>query len=132
MINELIKTSISRDMRSAKPFSKFDLGRPISDLEGKNSKFRFLQFVSMVCKKIDMHFQHSPIKTVGGVRKSSKKCTKMTSLSPAPVEPLFGQPRDLCPDVTFSKMHIHERFREARTSGKWSKFGNGRTDGRPR
>ena len=81
----------------------------------------------MVTKNISMRFQHSPIKTVGGVRKSTKKCTKMTSLSPAPVEPLFGRPRDLRPEVTFSKMHVHERFREDRTSGTWSKSGNGRT-----
>ena len=82
----------------------------------------------MVTKNISMRFQHSPIKTVGGVRKSAKKCTKMTSLSPVPVEPLFGRPRDLCPEVTFSKMHIRERFREDRTSGKWSKVGNKQTD----
>ena len=75
----------------------------------------------MVTKNISMRFQHSPIKTVGGVRKSTKKCTKMTSLSPVPVEPLFGRPRDLCPDITFSKMHKHERLREDRSSGKWSK-----------
>ena len=29
-----------------------------------------------------MRFQHSLIKTVGGVSKSAKKCTKMTSLYP--------------------------------------------------
>ena len=81
----------------------------------------------MVTKNISMRFQHSPIKTVGGVRKSTKKCTKMTSLSPVPVEPLFGRPRDLRPEVTFSKMHVHERFREDRTSGTWSKSGNRRT-----
>ena len=85
-------------------------------------------FLRMVTKNISMRFQHSPIKTVGGVRKSAKKCTKMTSLSPVPVEPLFGRPRDLCPDATFSKMHICERFREDRISGKWSKIGNIRTD----
>ena len=84
----------------------------------------------MVTKNISMRFQHSPIKTVGRVRKSAKKCTKMTSLSPVPVEPLFGRPWDLCPDATFSKMHIRERFREDRTSGKWSKKGNRMTDGR--
>ena len=82
----------------------------------------------MVTKNISMRFQHSPIKTVGGVRKSAKKCTKMTSLSPVPVEPLFGRPRDLCPEVTFSKMHIREQFREDRISGKWSKVGIGQTD----
>ena len=84
----------------------------------------------MVTKNISMRFQHSPIKTVGGVRKSAKKCTKMTSFSPVPVEPLFGRPRDLCPDATFSKMHIRERFREDRTSEKWSKVGNKQTDAR--
>ena len=52
----------------------------------------------------------------------------MTSLSPVPVEPLFGRPRDLCPDASFFYVHIHERFRSNRTSGKWSKKGNGRTD----
>ena len=81
----------------------------------------------MVTKNISMRFQHSPIKTVGGVRKSAKKCTKMTSLSPVPVEPLFGRPRDLCPDASFFYVHIHERFRSNRTSGKWSKKANRRT-----
>ena len=105
-----------------------DLGGPLSDLEGKNSKFRRITFLRMVTKNISMRFQHSPIKTVGGVRKSTKKCTKMTSLSPAPVEPLFGRPRDLCPDISFSKMHIHMRFCDDRTSGKWSKRPDRRTD----
>ena len=68
-------------------------------------------------------------KTVGGFRKSTKKCTKMTSLSPAPVEPLIGRPRDLCPDITFLKMHMHERFRDDRTSGKWSKNPDRRPNG---
>ena len=74
-----------------------------------------------------MRFQHSPIKTVGGVRKNAKKCLKLTSLSPAPVEPLFGPHRNVCPDITFSKMHAQEHFREDRTSGKWSKSPDGRT-----
>ena len=78
---------------------------------------------------VSVQFYHSPIKTVGGVRKSTKKCTKMTSLSPAPVEPLIGRPRDLCPEVTFLKMHIHEHFRDDRTSGKWSKNPDRQTDG---
>ena len=79
----------------------------------------------MVTKNISMRFQHSPIKTVGGVRKSAKKCTKMTSFSPVPVELPFGRPRDLCPDISFFYVHIHERFRSNRTLGKWSKRGNG-------
>ena len=74
----------------------------------------------MVTKTISKRFQHSPIKTVGGVCKSAKKCTKMTSLSPVPVEPLFGRPQDLCPEVTFSKMHIRERFREDRVTLQFS------------
>ena len=44
---------------------------------------------------------------------------------------LFGRPRDLCPDISFLKMHIHERFRDDRTSGKWSKNPDGQTDRRP-
>ena len=107
--------------------SMFDLERSISDLEGKNSKFRRIKFLRMAPKNISVDFQHSPIKIVGQVRKSAKKCTKMTSLSPAPVELLFGRPRDLYPEVTFSKMHIHMRFRDDRTSGKWSKRPDGRT-----
>ena len=34
--------------------TKFDLGRQLSDLEGKNSKFCFLQFLRMVTKNIYM------------------------------------------------------------------------------
>ena len=61
---------------------------------------------------------------------SAKNCPKLTSLSPAPVQRLFGRHRDICPDATFSKMHVHERFCEDRTSGKWSKSPDrqGRTD----
>ena len=108
--------------------SKFDLGRSISNLEGKNSKFRFLQFLRMATKNIPMRFYRFPVKTVGGVRKRTKKVPKMTSLSPAPVEPKIGQPRNICPEVTFSKIHLPYQFRDDRTPGRWSKSGNGRTD----
>ena len=82
--------------------SKFDLGRSISDLEGKNSKFRRIAFLRMAIKNISVRFYRFPTKTVGGVRKSTKKCLKLTSLAPAPVEPKIGQPRNVCPDATFS------------------------------
>ena len=48
-------------------FSKFDLERSISDIGGKISKFRFLQFSRMVLKNISVQLQHSPIKIVRGV-----------------------------------------------------------------
>ena len=57
--------------------SKFDLGRSISDLEGKNSKFRRIAFLRMATKNISVRFYRFPIKTVGGVRKSTKKCLGM-------------------------------------------------------
>ena len=107
--------------------SKFDLGRSISDLEGKNSKFRFLQFLRMATKSIPMCFYRFPVKTVGVVRKSTKKVPKMTSLSPAPVEPKIGQPRNICPDITFSKIHLPYQFRDDRTPGRGSNRGNRRT-----
>ena len=50
--------------------SMFDPEPLIFDLEGKNSKFRRMRSLRMVPKKISMHFQHSPIKTVGGVREN--------------------------------------------------------------
>ena len=103
--------------------SKFDLGRSISDLEGKNLKFRRIAFLRMATKNISVRFYRFPIKTVGGVRKSTKKCLKLTSLAPAPVEPKIGQPRNVCPEVTFSKIHLPYQFRDNRTSGKWSKGG---------
>ena len=53
-----------------------DLGGPLSDLEGKNSKFRRITFLRMVTKNISMRFQHSPIKTVGGVRENAKNLQK--------------------------------------------------------
>ena len=53
------------------PISKFDLERPLSDLEGKNSKFRRIPFLRMVTKNISMRFQHPPMKTVGGVRENA-------------------------------------------------------------
>ena len=61
-------------------FSKFDLERPLSDLEGKNSKFRRITFLRMVTKNISMRFQHSPIETVGGVRENvqNRQKTAMT------------------------------------------------------
>ena len=37
-----------------KSFSKFDLGRPLSDLEGKISKFRRINFLRMVTKNISV------------------------------------------------------------------------------
>ena len=89
-----------------------------------------MRSLRMVPKNISVRFQHSPMKTVGGDRKSAKKWPKMTSLSPVPVEPLFGRPRDLCPDASFFYVHIHERFRSNRSMGKWSKKGNRRTSGR--
>ena len=104
-----------------------DLGGPLSDLEGKNSKFRRITFLRMVTKNISMRFQHSPIKTVGGVRKSTKKCLKMTSFWPGTEKRKIGQPRNLYPEVTFTPIHLLVKFRDDRTSGTWSKSGNGRT-----
>ena len=62
------------------PFSMLDLGGPLSDLEGKNSKFRRITFLRMVTKNISMRFQHSPIETVGGVRENvqNRQKTAMT------------------------------------------------------
>ena len=94
----------------------------------KNSKFRRLNLLQGVPRNISVRFYRSPIKTVGGVCKSTKKCLKLTSLAPAPVEPKIGQPRNVCPDITFSKMHLPYRFRDNRTSGKWSKSPNRQTD----
>ena len=54
-------------------FSKFDLERSISDLGGKNSKFRLSQLLHMDLKYNPMQFHHSHIKTVWGVIKSAKK-----------------------------------------------------------
>ena len=103
---------------------KFDLERPISDLEGENSKFRRMRSLRIDPKNISVRFYHFPIKTVGQVPKSTKKVPKMTSLSPAPVEPKIGQPRNVCPDDSLSKIHLPYQFRDNRTSGKWSKSGN--------
>ena len=108
--------------------SKFDLERPIFDLEGENSKFRRMRSLRIDPKNISVRFYRFPIKTVGQVPKSTKKVPKMTSLSPAPVEPKIGQPRNICPDATFSKIHLAYQFRDDRTPGRWSKSGNGRTD----
>ena len=85
---------------------KFDLERPISDLEGENSKFRRMRSLRIDPKNISVRFYRSPIKTVRQVPKSTKKVPKMTSLSPGPVEPKIGQPRNVCPDATFSNMHL--------------------------
>ena len=106
---------------------KFDLERPISDLEGENSNFRRTQFFCIDPKKIYVRFYRFPIKTVGQVPKSTKKVPKMTSLSPAPVEPKIGQPRNICPDITFSKIHLPYQFRDDRTPGRGSNRGNRRT-----
>ena len=54
----------------------FDLGRPLSDLEGKNSKFRRITFLRMVTKNLSMLFQHTPIKAVGGVRENAQNRQK--------------------------------------------------------
>ena len=48
------------------PISRFDLERPISDLEGKNSKFCRMRSLRMVPKNMSMHFYCPTNKTVGG------------------------------------------------------------------
>ena len=107
--------------------SKFDLERPIFDLEGENSKFRRMRSLRIDPKNISVRFYHFPIKTVGQVPKSTKKVPKMTSLSPAPVEPKIGQPRNICPDVPFSEIHLPYQFCDDRTPGRGSNRGNRRT-----
>ena len=84
----------------------------------------------MVTKNISMRFQHSPIKTVGGVRKSTKKCLKITSFWPGAEKRKIAQPRNLYPDATFTPIHLLVKFRDDRTSGTWSKSGNKQTDER--
>ena len=68
------------------PISRFDLERPISDLEGKNSKFRRMRSLRMVPKNMSMHFHCPTIKTVGGDSKNAynrpKTCLLYTSPSP--------------------------------------------------
>ena len=67
--------------------SKFDIERCISDLGGKNSKFRLLQCLRMdLIKYNPMQFHHSHIKTVWRVYKSAKKnwagiCHNLSSLN---------------------------------------------------
>ena len=53
----------------------FDLGRQLSDLEGKHSKFRRVAFLRIATKNIFMRFQHSPIQTVG-VRETAQNRQK--------------------------------------------------------
>ena len=55
---------------------RFDLERSIFDLEGKKSKFRRIDSLRMAPKNIPRCFQHSPMKTVGGVRENVKKNAK--------------------------------------------------------
>ena len=56
--------------------SRCDLEPLISDLEGKNLKFRFLQFLCIVPKNISVHFYHPPMKTVGGVCENAQNQPK--------------------------------------------------------
>ena len=58
------------------PISRFDLERPLSDHEGKNSNFVFMQFHFIVQRNISVHFHHPPIKTVGQVPKMVKNRPK--------------------------------------------------------
>ena len=51
----------------------------------------------------------------------------MTSLSPVPVEPLFGRPRDLCPEVTFFMCIYMSDFVQI---GLWESGQKRGTDGR--
>ena len=69
-----------------------------------------MKSLRMVPKNISMLFQCSPMKTVGGYRNKTKNGSKMTSLSHVPVELLFGQPRDLCPEVTFLRCTYVSNF----------------------
>ena len=81
----------------------------------------------MFLKHIFRRFKHPPSKTVGGVRKSTKKCLKMTSFWPGTEKQKIAQPRNLYPDATFTPIHLLVKFRDDRTPGTWSKSGNGRT-----
>ena len=65
------------------------LGVGVSDLEGKNSKFRRITFVRMVTKNIPMHFQHPPIKTVEGVRKYGKVVPNDQLIAPKNLTKVF-------------------------------------------
>ena len=56
--------------------SKFDLERPIFDLEGKNSKFRRMRSLRIDPKNISVCYYCSPIKTVGQVPKMVKNQPK--------------------------------------------------------
>ena len=62
---------------------RFDLERPISDLESNNSKFHGTQFFRIDPKNIYKDYHRSPIKTVGQVSKMVKisQKTKMTSVT---------------------------------------------------
>ena len=54
----------------------FDLERTISDVEGKNLKFRRMRSLRIDPKNISVHFYRSPIKTVGQVPKMVKNQPK--------------------------------------------------------
>ena len=47
-------------------------GAGVSKVQAENSKFRHIRFLHIISKNIRMKFQHSPIKIVDGVRKSTK------------------------------------------------------------
>ena len=55
----------------------------------------------------------------------------MTSLSPVPVEPLFGRPRDLCPEVTFFMcIHMSDFVQTGRRESGQKRRTDRRPDGR--
>ena len=105
--------------------SKFDLATSISDLGGKNSKFLRLNLLQGVPRNISVCFYRFSIKTVG---ENSKSMKELTSLATAPVEVKIGQPWNVCPGITLSKMRLPYPFQDNRTSGMWSKSPNGQTN----
>ena len=68
--------------------SKIYLERSISDLEGKNSKFRLLEALRMTTKNICVRFHGFPVKTVGEDRFLAEKVPKNGTLIALAVEPV--------------------------------------------
>ena len=60
----------------------------ISDLEGKNLKFRLLEALRITTKNIYVRFHGFPVKTVGGDRFLAKKVPKNGTLIALAVEPV--------------------------------------------
>ena len=86
--------------------SKFDLERSISDLEGKKNQNPASRVFAYGPKEHSYMFIALSYQNCRRSLQKYEKMAKNDQFIAVPVEPKIGQPQNICPEVTFSKMHL--------------------------